>query len=159
MSRPAILAKAAEAYAALLADIECDRIAGVPYAALPIGTAVALAADKPLIYPRKEVKEHGLGKLIEGAWQPGDRVAIIEDLITSGGSTIKTAETLRAAGLVVEHAVVLIDREQGGPENLAQAGITAHAVLELTTILNILHAAGRLEDAKRQEVLAFLGRA
>jgi len=159
VSRPAILAKAAEAYAALLADIECDRIAGVPYAALPIGTAVALAADKPLIYPRKEVKEHGLGKLIEGAWQPGDRVAIIEDLITSGGSTIKTAETLRAAGLVVEHAVVLIDREQGGPENLAQAGITAHAVLELTTILNILHAAGRLEDAKRQEVLAFLGRA
>ena len=159
VSRPSILAKAAEAYAALLAEVECDRIAGVPYAALPIGTAVALAADKPLIYPRKEAKEHGLGKLIEGAWQPGDRVAIIEDLITSGGSTIKTAETLRAAGLVVEHAVVLIDREQGGPANLAQVGITAHAVLKLTTILDILHAAGKLENAKRQEVLAFLGRA
>ncbi|MCB9125127.1 MAG: orotidine-5'-phosphate decarboxylase [Caldilinea sp.] len=159
VSRPAVLAKAAEAYAALLAGVPCDRIAGVPYAALPIGTAVALAADKPLIYPRKEVKEHGLGKLIEGAWQPGDRVAIIEDLITSGGSTVKTAETLRAAGLVVEHAIVLIDREQGGPANLAQAGISAHAVLKLTTILDILSAAGKLDDAKRQEVLAFLGRA
>ena len=159
VSRPAVLAKAADAYAALLTDVACDRIAGVPYAALPIGTAVALASDKPLIYPRKEAKEHGLGKLIEGAWQPGDRIAIIEDLITSGGSTIKTAETLRAAGLVVEHAIVLIDREQGGPANLAQAGITAHAVLKLTTILDILSAAGKLDDAKRQEVLAFLGRA
>jgi len=158
VSRPSLLAKAAEAYAALLADAPCERIAGVPYAALPIGTAVAIAADKPLIYPRKEVKEHGLGKLIEGAWQPGDRVAIIEDLITSGGSTIKTAETLREAGLIVEHAIVLIDREQGGAHNLAEAGITAHAVLTLTQILDILVEAGRLDAAKRQEVMDFLGK-
>jgi len=158
VSRPQLLARAAEAYAAQLADVPCDRIAGVPYAALPIGTAVAMAADKPLIYPRKEVKEHGLGKLIEGAWEAGDRVAIIEDLITSGGSTIATAETLRAAGLVVEHALVLIDREQGGVAKLAQAGITAHAVLTLTQILDILTAAGRLDAAKRQEVLTFLGK-
>ncbi|MEJ5249368.1 MAG: orotidine-5'-phosphate decarboxylase [Caldilinea sp.] len=158
VSRPALLARAAEAYAALLADIPCDRIAGVPYAALPIGTAVAIAADKPLIYPRKEVKDHGLGKLIEGAWQPGDRVAIIEDLITSGGSTIKTAELLREAGLVVEHAVVLIDREQGGVRNLAEAGIAAHAVLTLTQMLDVLVEAGRLDADKRLEVLRFLGK-
>jgi uridine monophosphate synthetase len=158
VSRPALLARAAEAYAARLAGVPCDRIAGVPYAALPIGTAVAIAADKPLIYPRKEAKDHGLGKLIEGAWIAGDRVAIIEDLITSGGSTIKTAATLRAAGLVVEHALVLIDREQGGPANLAAEGITAHAVLTLTQILDILVAAGRLDAAKRQEVLTFLGK-
>lgn len=158
VSRPALLARAAEAYAALLADIPCDRIAGVPYAALPIGTAVAIAADKPLIYPRKEAKDHGLGKLIEGAWQPGDRVAIIEDLITSGGSTIKTAELLREAGLVVEHAVVLIDREQGGVRNLAEAGIAAHAVLTLTQMLDILVEAGRLDADKRLEVLRFLGK-
>ncbi|MCX7670766.1 MAG: orotate phosphoribosyltransferase [Anaerolineae bacterium] len=158
VSRPALLARAAEAYATLLADVPCDRIAGVPYAALPIGTAVAIAADKPLIYPRKETKDHGLGKLIEGVWQPGERVAIIEDLITSGGSTIKTAETLREAGLVVEHAVVLIDREQGGVRNLAEAGIAAHAVLTLTQILDILVEADRLDAAKRQEVLTFLGK-
>jgi uridine monophosphate synthetase len=158
VSRPALLARAAEAYAALLADIPCDRIAGVPYAALPIGTAVAIAADKPLIYPRKEAKDHGLGKLIEGAWQPGDRVAIIEDLITSGGSTIKTAELLREAGLLVEHAVVLIDREQGGVHNLAEAGIAAHAVLTLTQMLDVLVEAGRLDADKRLEVLRFLGK-
>lgn len=157
VSKPSLLAKAAEAYAAILADLPCERIAGVPYAALPIGTAVAIAADKPLIYPRKEAKAHGLGKLIEGAWQPGDRVVVIEDLITSGGSTIETAATLRAAGMIVEHTIVLIDREQGGVANLAQDGIAAHSVFKLSTMLDDLVAHRLLEESKRQEVLAFLG--
>lgn len=158
VSRPAVLAKAAAAYATLVAELAGDRLAGVPYAALPIGTAVAIAADRPLIYPRKEVKEHGLGKLIEGAWEPGERVIVIEDLITSGGSTIKTAEVLRAAGLVVEDVVVLIDREQGGVANLAQAGIRAHSVFTLTQMMDVLVAAGLLDTAKRDEVLVFLRR-
>jgi uridine monophosphate synthetase len=159
VSKPSLLAKAAEAYAALLAEIPCERIAGVPYAALPIGTAVAIAADKPLIYPRKEAKAHGLGKLIEGAWQAGERVTVIEDLITSGGSTIQTAEQLRAEGLVVEHVIVLIDREQGGADKLAEAGIEAHSVFKLTALLEALAVQGLLDPAKHQEVLAFLGRA
>jgi uridine monophosphate synthetase len=158
VSKPSLLAKAAEAYASLLAEIPCERIAGVPYAALPIGTAVAIAANKPLIYPRKEAKAHGLGKLIEGAWQEGERVTVIEDLITSGGSTIQTAEQLRAAGLVVEHVIVLIDREQGGAGKLAEAGIEAHSVFKLTALLDALAAQGLLDGAKHQEVLAFLGR-
>ena len=140
----------------VLAGIECERIAGVPYAALPIGTAVSLTADVPMIYPRKEVKAHGLGKDIEGAWEEGDRVVIIEDLITSGGSTVKSAERLRAAGLVVEHAIVLIDREQGGVENLAAAGITAHSVVKLSEILDILVDAGRLASDKREEIMALI---
>jgi uridine monophosphate synthetase len=158
VSKPALLARAAQAYSQALADLPCDRIAGVPYAALPIGTAVALAADKPLIYPRKEAKSHGLGKLIEGAWQPGERVVVIEDLITSGGSTLETAEQLRASGLVVEHVIVLIDREQGGAAKLAQAGIQAHSVFKLTELLDSLAAQGLLEPSKHREVLAFLGR-
>ncbi len=148
VSRPRLLAQAAQEYARLLADLPCDRVAGVPYAALPIGTAVALAADVPLIYPRKEAKAYGLGKDIEGAWQPGDRIVIIEDLITSGGSTVKTAQRLREAGLIVEHAIVLIDREQGGVENLAAAGITAHAVFTLSEILETL-TAGRTPQRRK----------
>jgi len=156
VSRPALLAQAATAYAALLAALPCDRIAGVPYAALPIGTAVAIESDKPLIYMRKEAKTHGLGKVIEGVWQPGERVVIIEDLITSGGSIIQTAEQLRAAGLIVEDAIVLIDRQQGGVENLAAAGITAHSVMTLRTLVDVLVEMGKLGDGKRQEVLAFV---
>jgi uridine monophosphate synthetase len=158
VSKPSLLARVAQSYAMILKDIACERIAGVPYAALPIGTAVAIAADKPLIYPRKEVKGHGLGKLIEGAWQVGERVVVIEDLITSGGSTIDTAEQLRAAGLVVEHVIVLIDREQGGVAKLAQAGIQAHSVLKLTAILDALADQKLLDPGKHQEVLTFLGK-
>ncbi len=159
VSRPSLLAQAAQRYAQLLAPLACDRICGVPYAALPIATAVALESDIPLIYPRKEIKEHGLGKEIEGAWQPGERVVIIEDLITSGGSTIATAERLRAAGLIVEHAIVLIDREQGGVANLAAAGITAHAVFTLSELLDDLVAQGGIDAALREQVFAFMRRA
>lgn len=156
VSKPALLAKAAAAYAELLADLPCERIAGVPYAALPIGTALAIETDKPLIYPRKEQKAHGLGRQIEGLWEPGDRVAIVEDLITSGGSTIQTAQLLRKAGMVVEHAIVLIDREQGGPANLAAAGITAHCVFKLSDMLDELVAQGLLAREKQEEVIAFI---
>jgi orotate phosphoribosyltransferase len=156
VSQPKLLALAAAAYAALLADLPCDRIAGVPYAALPIGTAVALAADKPLIYPRKEAKAHGLGKDIEGAWQPGERVVVIEDLITKGGSTLQTVERLRTVGLLVEHVIVLIDREQGGIANLAAAGVTAHAVFTVSEVLATLVQTGKLDGTKQQEVLEFI---
>jgi uridine monophosphate synthetase len=156
VSRPALLQMAAHAYAEILRTIPCERIAGVPYAALPIGTAVSLTADVPLIYPRKEAKAHGLGKDIEGLWQPGERVVVIEDLITSGGSTITTAERLRAAGLIIEHVIVLIDREQGGVDKLAAAGITAHSVFRLTEMLDTLVASGHLSEDKRAEVLTFL---
>lgn len=156
VSQPKLLAQAAAAYAALLAALPCERIAGVPYAALPIGTAVALAADKPLIYPRKEAKAYGLGKDIEGAWHPGERVVVIEDLITKGGSTLQTVERLRAVGLQVEHVIVLIDREQGGVANLADAGVTAHAVFTVSEVLETLVQTGKLDEAKRQEVLHFM---
>jgi len=156
VSRPSLLAEAARAYAALLPGIACDRLCGVPYAALPIATAVALEADLPLIYPRKEAKQHGLGKELEGLWQPGERVVIIEDLITSGGSTIKTAERLRAAGLIVEDVVVLIDREQGGVANLAAAGLHAHAVFALSAMLDHLVARSLLATSAADDVRAFI---
>jgi uridine monophosphate synthetase len=156
VSRPALLQMAAQAYAEILRTLPCERIAGVPYAALPIGTAVSLAADVPMIYPRKEAKTHGLGKDIEGLWQPGERVVVIEDLITSGGSTITTAERLRAVGLIIDHVIVLIDREQGGVEKLAAAGISAHSVFRLTEILDTLVSGGSLSEDKKAEVLAFL---
>jgi uridine monophosphate synthetase len=157
VSAPALLALAADAYSAIVSDITADRLAGVPYAALPIATAVSLRTGLPMIYTRKEVKTHGLGKDVEGLWQPGERVVIIEDVITSGSSIITTAEKLRALGLIVEDVVVLIDRGQGGIHNLADAGIRAHAVFNLPTMLDHLEARGRMEKAKADDVRAFLG--
>lgn len=156
VSRPALLALAAEFYAEVLATLRYDRIAGVPYAALPIGTAVAIHANVPMIYPRKEAKAYGLGKDIEGTWHAGERVVIIEDLFTTAGSVIKTVDRLRGVGLVIEDALVLIDREQGGKANLADVGVTGYSVLTITEVMDVLVDAGLLQAAKRQEVLTFL---
>jgi uridine monophosphate synthetase len=156
VSEPSLLAAAAEAYAALVQGVKADRLAGIPYAALPIGTAVSLRMGIPMIFTRKEVKSHGLGKDVEGNWQAGERIVIIEDLITSGGSIIKSAERLRQLGMVVEDAVVLIDRGQGGDRNLADAGIRTHAAFTLPGMLDYLVAQGRIEEAKAAEIRAFL---
>lgn len=143
-SAPALLWQVANAYTKTLASLTYDRLAAVPYAALTIGTAVALAANKPLIYPRKEVKSYGTGRTIEGVFEAGETAVIIEDLVTSGGSVLKAAGPLTEAGLRVNDVVVLIDREQGGRENLAAAGYRLHAVFRLSEMLESLHQAGRI---------------
>ncbi len=152
VSQPNLMQAAAAAYAVKLAALSCDRIAGVPYAALPIGMAVALASGVPLIYNRKESKSHGLGKDIEGLWQPGERVVIIEDVITTGGSIVSSVELFRAAGLVVEDAIVLLDRQQGGVENLQKAGIRVHSVLSLGDVLDLLSETGHIPEEIRQSL-------
>lgn len=152
VSQPSLMQTAARAYARLLERLDCDRIAGIPYAALPIGAAVSLVSGVPLIYNRKETKSHGLGKDIEGIWQPGERVVVIEDVITTGGSIVRSVELFRSAGLVVEDAVVLLDRQQGGVENLQKAGIRVHSVLALDEVLQLLASTGHI-PAEIQESL------
>ena len=153
---PALLRQVASAYAALLEPLQFDRLAAVPYAALTIGTAVALATDRPLIYPRKEAKSYGTGQLVEGPFAPGERVAVIEDLVTSGGSVLRAVETLRNAGLQVTDVVVLIDREQGGPQNVAAAGCQLHAALTMTQVVATLTEAGRLSAEQAAVVTTYL---
>jgi uridine monophosphate synthetase len=155
-SYPGLLRMAAAAYADLLRPLSYDRLAAVPYAALTIGAAVALATDKPLIYPRKEVKAHGTGRAIEGDFQPGQRAVVIEDLVTSAGSVLTAIQTLETAGVAVSDVVVLIDREQGGPHNLAAAGYRLHAALTMTQILDTLEAAGRITVPQAAAVRNYL---
>jgi uridine monophosphate synthetase len=155
-SHPALLRMAAVAYAELLRPLRFDCLAAVPYAALTIGAAVALALDRPLIYPRKEVKAYGTGRAVEGDFQPGQRAAVIEDLVTSGGSVLTAIRTLEAAGLAVSDVAVLIDRQQGGPQNLAVAGYRLHAVLTMTQIVAALEAAGRIDASQAAAVRSYL---
>ena len=155
-SHPALLRMAAVAYAELLRPLRFDCLAAVPYAALTIGAAVALALDRSLIYPRKEVKAYGTGRAVEGDFQPGQRAAVIEDLVTSGGSVLTAIRTLEAAGLAVSDVAVLIDRQQGGPQNLAVAGYRLHAVLTMTQIVAALEAAGRIDASQAAAVRSYL---
>ncbi len=157
VSRPALLNEAAKYYRTIIADLDFARIAGVPYAGLPIATSLSVLADAPMIYTRKEIKDHGLGKVIEGQWSPGERVVIIEDVATSGGSILDSALQLRSLGLIVEDAVVLIDREHNARDRLALAGIKMHSVVGLSDMLHILVESGQLTDDKLEEIIRFVG--
>lgn len=156
MASPELLREAAQAYARLLAPLEYDLVAGVPYGALTIGTAVSLEVSKPLIYPRKEVKDYGTKRQVEGQFSAGQTVAVIEDLITSGGSVLKAAQQLQGERLHVQDLLVLIDREQGGKGVLEQAGYHLHAVLTMTDLLTSLHAQGLIDGQQVEAVKAYL---
>ncbi len=156
VSRPDVLWRAARAYAELLAGVEYERLAAIPYAALPIGSAVALLTGRPLIYPRRESKGYGTGRLIEGAWKAGEAVCVLDDLITTGATKVEAIRPLQDAGLAVRDVVVLIDREQGGREAMAEAGYRVHAVLGMRRIVASLARHGRISEAERQQVEAYL---
>ncbi len=156
VSYPALLRQAATAYAELARALHFDCIAAVPYAALPVAAATALTLDRPMIYPRKEVKAHGTGQAIEGDFAPGQTALVIEDVITTGGSIIMAIETLAGVGLIARDVLVLVDREQGGAATLAEGGCTLHAVLIIAEILDELLTAQRIDAAMYATVKAYL---
>jgi uridine monophosphate synthetase len=153
---PALLRQVGQAYAALLSGLSFDRLAGLPYAALPIATAISLQGGWPLIYPRKEAKSYGTQAEIEGIFQPGERVVVIDDLTTTGGSKFEAIDKLLAAGLQVKDVVVLIDRESGAAESLAQAGYRLHAVLSLTWLLSYWEEKGKITVEQAEAVRRFI---
>lgn len=156
ISHPALLQQVAEAYGPVLRGLAFDRLAALPYAALPIGAAVSLTGGWPLIYPRKEVKAYGTAASIEGAYVAGERVVVLDDLATTGGSKFEAIEKLQTAGLVVQDVVVLIDRQSGAREALAAAGYTLHAALTLTQMLDYWQQTGRVPAEQIAAARAFL---
>lgn len=153
VSYPQALQQVAEAYTVVLNDLAFDLLAAYPYAALPIGTAIALHSGWPLVYPRKTTKQYGTSRQVEGAWEEGQTAVVIEDLITTGDSILQAIASLNAVGLHVEDAVVLIDRQQGGRQTLVDQGYNLHAVLTINQLLTILEQQGRIDARQRAAVL------
>ncbi|MEP6752580.1 MAG: orotate phosphoribosyltransferase [Candidatus Dormiibacterota bacterium] len=102
---------------------ETQRLAAPELGAVLLGGAVSMEAGLPLVLVRKEPKGYGTAKQIEGRFEPGDRVTVIEDVVTTGGDSLRSAQVLRDAGVVVIHLVVVLDRGEGGEDNIQAAGI------------------------------------
>jgi uridine monophosphate synthetase len=156
ISHPEVLAEVGRLMAAAVARCRADRIAGIPYAGLPLAVAASLAGGFPLIYPRREEKAYGTRRRIEGTFHPGERVVVIDDIVTDGASKLEAIAPLEAAGLVIEDLIVLIDREQGARERLAQKGYRLHAVLTISACFDALEAAGLVDPALLAQSRAFV---
>ena len=133
-----------------------DRIAGIPYAGLPLAVSASLAGNLPLIYPRKEEKSYGTKRRIEGIFKAGDRVVLIDDIITDGGSKFEAIEVLEEAGLVVKDLVILIDREQGGRELLASKGYALHTILTISQCFDEWERTGAVDAASIAQSREFI---
>lgn len=156
VSYPEVLRLAGRLLVDQLAPLRFDRIAGLPYAGLPLAVAASLEGGLPMIYARKEVKDYGTRRLIEGDWTPGQTVALVDDVITDGGAKIELVAPFREAGLTVRDVVVLVDREQGGREALQAAGLRLHALLTLAELMSSLREQGCVDEETCAEVARYL---
>ncbi|XP_049734698.1 uridine 5'-monophosphate synthase [Elephas maximus indicus] len=158
VSRPRLLSQVAEILfqTAQNAQINFDTVCGVPYTALPMATVICSTNQIPMLIRRKETKDYGTKRLVEGAINPGETCLIIEDVVTSGSSILETVEVLQKEGLKVTDAIVLLDREQGGREMLATHGIRLHSVFTLSKMLEILEQQEKIDAEMVGRVKRFI---
>jgi orotate phosphoribosyltransferase len=123
-----------------------DRIAGVPLAGIPFASQIAYNLEKPFLYVRKGTRHHGRQRRVEGILVSGDRVLLVDDLVTTGSNLKKATEAIRAEGGVVKEVVALLDREEGGKEKLEKCGIKVNTLLKISEVANTLYEIGALDE-------------
>ena len=130
-----------------------DRIAGVPLAGIPFASQIAYNLKKPFLYVRKGTRRHGRQRRVEGVLVSGDRVLLVDDLVTTGLNLKKAAEAVRAEGGVVKEAVALLDREEGGKVKLEKSGIKIHTLLKISEVANTLYEIGAIDEESLKTIL------
>jgi orotate phosphoribosyltransferase len=135
-TRPDLLAEIGEALAQQIAAVEpqATRIAAPEVGAIALAAAASLRSGLPFVIVRKAPKSYGTTKRLEGAYEPGERLVVVEDVVTSGGAAIDSVHALRGAGLVCETVICVVDREEGGAEAMATEGITLHRLLDRASL-------------------------
>lgn len=156
VSYPQVMKRVVRAYCDVLQALYYDRLVAVPYASLPIVSAISLRLNAPWIYTRKEAKNYGIKKPVEGEYKKGERVVVIDDLISSGSSKQEMIDSLEKIGLRIKDVVVLIDRLQGGREDLAKNGYILHAVFTIDEMLEVLKNEGKIEKPLYIKVKRFI---
>lgn len=143
-------------YIDLVKYLEFDILADVPTAATPIVAILSSRLQVPMISPRRDEKGHGLARKIDGVFQPGQTALLVDDLITQAHSKLETIKALEENGLKVNEIVVLVDREQGGPEQLKAAGYKFYGALKLGDILKFYLDSGKIDLDQYQSTITYL---
>ncbi|CAH2106640.1 unnamed protein product [Euphydryas editha] len=143
-------------YDFFIKDKKCEQLCGVPYTALPIATLLSVKAKTSMLMRRKEAKSYGTKKVIEGHYKQGDSCLIIEDVVTSGSSVLETVNDLRKEGLKAEEAIVILDREQGGKQNLATNNVQMQSLFTMTELINILVKNKKISEQIGKDVINYL---
>ncbi|MDP9954641.1 uridine monophosphate synthetase [Epilithonimonas hungarica] len=155
-SDPKILKKLANYLLEMLPLDNFDIICGVPYAALPMATAMSLQSYIPLIIKRKEAKSYGTKKLIEGIYEKGQNCLLVEDVITSGKSLVETIDEVENEGIKVSDIVVVLDRQQGGKEKLEAKGYKVHSLFNISEVVEILREVNYIDDEEIARIRDFV---
>lgn len=145
-SYPGILQRIVEAIQSEVQGIAFDLIADVPTAATPLVAVMSVNNDWPMVSPRLDKKDYGSGSKVDGVFNLGQTVLLIDDLVTTAESKFSAISVLEESGLVVKDVAVFLDRQQGGREELAKAGYRLHAVTTLQEFVQVLHEAGRISN-------------
>jgi orotate phosphoribosyltransferase len=130
-----------------------DRIAAIPLAGIPFASQIAYNLKKPFLYVRKGIHLHGRERRVEGILVSGDKVLLIDDLLTTGLTLKKAADAVRAEGGIVTEAVVFLDREEGGGQLLEKNGIKIHSLLKISEIANTLFEMGAIDQESLKTIL------
>ena len=135
-TRPEVLGPLGEAIAEAAREAEpgAVRLAGPELGAVALAASASLASGLPFLIVRKEAKDYGTARRLEGAFEEGELVCLVEDVVTSGGAAVQSAEALREAGLEVRNAVCVVDREDGGVEALAREGVRLRALFRVSEL-------------------------
>ena len=136
-TEPGMLRELGERLATAASDVEpdADRLAGPALGAVALAASAAMASGLPFIIVRGETKGYGTANRLEGPYEPGETVCLVEDVVTSGGALCEAVEAVREAGLVVRHAVCVVDREEGGADALARLGVRLAALYRAGELL------------------------
>jgi len=127
-TQPDALRVVGRAVAEKVRETGADRIGGVALGGVPLAAVASVESGVPYVIARKEAKEYGTANAVEGELEEGDRVVVVEDIVTTGASAVEAVEKLRAAGATVDEIVVVVDRQEGGRENVEDAGLRMHAL-------------------------------
>lgn len=155
VSYPYLLKLTGEVFWEKMRTLYFDVIVGVPYTAIPIATAISLNENQHMIFIRKEKKDYGTGKLIEGDFHQGQKAIIVDDVITNGDSKFETIKPVLDAGLKINDIVVLLDRMQGGPEILKRGGYNCHVIYNVKEVFQILLKHKRIDEKMAEKCLKF----